>query len=278
MKYLVLGSSGQIGTPLCKYLKSQGNEVYTYDIEDDEIDQDLRLPYKLFGFISCYKPDFIFFLAFDVGGSRYLKIYQDTTEFLNNNVKIMLHTFRALEMTKVPFIFASSQMSNMSHSSYGILKALGEYYTKILDGLTVKFWNVYGIETDLDKAHVITDFILKAKENRMIDLITDGNETRQFLHADDCSRGLYILSQDFNSLDKTNDYHITSFEWTSVYDIAKIIADFYPGTIIQRGSIKDEVQKNVINVPSNFILNYWKPEISVADGIKLIIQYYEGDK
>ena len=41
--------------------------------------------------------DFIFFLAFDVGGSRYLKKYQHTFEFVNNNTRIMANTFRLLE-------------------------------------------------------------------------------------------------------------------------------------------------------------------------------------
>jgi len=42
MKYLVLGSSGQIGAELCKFLKTEGHEVLTFDIEDDSI-QDLRI-------------------------------------------------------------------------------------------------------------------------------------------------------------------------------------------------------------------------------------------
>ena len=58
-----------------------------------------------------------------------------------------------------PFVFASSQMSNMSYSPYGVMKRVGELYTKSLNGLIVKFWNVYGIEKDMEKAHVITDFI-----------------------------------------------------------------------------------------------------------------------
>lgn len=275
MKYLVLGSSGQIGAPLCDYLRSEGNTVIEFDIKRNSIYQDLRKPNILNSMIETYQPNFVFFLAFDVGGSRYLKIYQDTPEFLDNNTKIILNTFKTLREYNLPFIFASSQMSNMSHSSYGILKALGEYYSKIQNGLTVKFWNVYGVEKDLDKAHVITDFILQAKDNKIINMLTDGTETRQFLHADDASRALYILSNKFNELDKTQPYHITNFEWTSIYEIANMIAAQYPGTEINRVEAQDTVQKNLNNPPSKYILNYWKPEISVYDGIKLIVKHYE---
>ena len=41
MKYLVLGSEGQIGKPLCNYLKDLGHTVFTYDIAASPL-QDLR--------------------------------------------------------------------------------------------------------------------------------------------------------------------------------------------------------------------------------------------
>ena len=73
MKYLVLGSEGQVGGELCKYLRNLNHEVIEFDITKDN-NQDLRVKDSLIGYIeSC---DFVFFLAFDVGGSRYLKKYQ----------------------------------------------------------------------------------------------------------------------------------------------------------------------------------------------------------
>ena len=39
------------------------------------------------------KADFVFFLAFDVGGSRYLKKYQHTFQFIDNNARLMANTF-----------------------------------------------------------------------------------------------------------------------------------------------------------------------------------------
>ena len=71
-------------------------------------------------------------------------------------------------------------MSNMSYSPYGVLKNVGELYTKSLGGKIVHFWNVYG-EKDHDK-HVITDFIRKGFETGVIDMLTDGTEEREFLY------------------------------------------------------------------------------------------------
>ena len=102
----------------------------------------------------------------------------------------MHNTFSYLEMYPKPFIFASTQMSNMNHSAYGTLKRIGEHYTTILKGHIVRFWNTYGIENDPHKTHVITDFINSAISNKSILMRTTGEEKRQFLHADDCSKAL----------------------------------------------------------------------------------------
>jgi nucleoside-diphosphate-sugar epimerase len=274
MRYLVLGSAGQVGVPLCKYLTDVGHEVLTFDIVDSA-DEDLRIPNntKLSQYID--QCDFIFFLAWDVGGSRYLAKYQDTHDFISNNVKIIANTFELIKKYNKPFIFASSQMANMSYSTYGITKALGEKATASLDGVTVKFWNVYGPEHDLEKSHVITDFILKAKTTGVIDMLTDGTEYRQLLHATDCSRCLYTLSTKYTELSRNQEYHITSFEWVTILDVANIISNEFPGTIINPARSKDNVQQDKRNEADPSILNYWKPEISLKDGIKDIIKVME---
>jgi len=274
MKYLVLGSAGQVGVPLCSYLTSIGHEVLTFDLVDSE-SEDLRVPNnpKLDQYID--QCDFVFFLAWDVGGSRYLAKYQDTYDFISNNVKIIANTFEIIKKYNKPFIFASSQMANMSYSTYGTTKALGEKTTASLNGITVKFWNVYGPEHNLEKSHVITDFILKAKTTGVIDMLTDGTEYRQLLHATDCSRCLYILSTRYAELSRNQEYHITSFEWVTILDVAKIISNEFPDTVIKPAKSKDNVQQDKRNEADTSILNYWKPEISLKDGIKDIIKFME---
>lgn len=266
MKYLILGSAGQVGSEMCKFLVKNNHEVVEFDIETD-VTQDLRNRNVLDGFIE--QCDFVMFLAFDVGGSRYLKKYQHTYDFVNNNTLLTAYTFESIKKHNKPFIFTSSQMSNMSYSPYGVCKSLGEIYTAALNGLTVKFWNVYGPEHNLEKSHVITDFILKAKEGK-ITMLTDGQEERQFLHAEDCSRALMILSQRYNEIDRTQNLHITNFEWNTILDVANIISEHIPCEICP-STEKDLVQLNKKNEPDQYILNYWKPEISLEEGIKKII-------
>lgn len=275
MKYLVLGSSGQIGSALVKYLKHGGHEVIEFDIVRGN-EEDLRVPDNILLRQHMTSADFVYFLAFDVGGSRYLKAYEHTDQFLLNNARIIANTFTVLRQTGRPFIFASSQMSNMSFSSYGLLKALGEHMTRSLNGVTVKFWNVYGIEHNLAKAHVVTDFILKAKNSRSIDMLTDGTEERQFLYADDCSECLYLLSQMYSAIDRTKELHITSFEWVSILQVAKTVAEIFPGTSILPAITKDDVQKGHRNIPDPYILQFWRPKTSLRVGVGKIASELQG--
>ena len=198
-KILVLGSGGQVGAYLTEYLRCVDVEVMEFDITNGP-DQDMTVIPNGELEAKIYMADFVYFLAFDVGGSHYLKKYQHTFNFIDNNTRLMANAFGLIEKYKKPFVFASSQMSNMSYSPYGVLKRVGELYTKSLGGLIVKFWNVYGIEKDMDKAHVITDFIRKGFETGVIDMMTDGTEAREFLYAEDCCEALETVMDEYDNL------------------------------------------------------------------------------
>ena len=124
MRVTILGSSGQIGAYLTEYLRGKGHEVTEFD-KNYNIDHDMtKIPnYQLRHAIK--DSDFVFFLAFDVGGSRYLKKYQHTFKFIDNNARMLAGAFEHLAEHGKPFIFASSQMSSMSYSPYGVMKRVG---------------------------------------------------------------------------------------------------------------------------------------------------------
>ena len=280
MRITVLGSSGQIGAYLTEYLRSKDHDVREFDVVNGK-DQDMRMipNYDLHARIST--SEFVFFLAFDVGGSRYLKKYQHTFDFVNNNARLMVNAFEYLKKYEVPFVFASSQMSNMSYSPYGTLKRIGELYTETLGGLIVKFWNVYGIEKDHDKAHVITDFIRKGFEEGDFQMITDGKEERQFLYAEDCCEGLEAVMENYEELKSTDPLHITNFDYTSILDVARIIEKEFKSigkTVnISPSESKDSVQLDKRNEADRFIEKYWSPKTNLETGISKVFASMKGD-
>ena len=270
MRITILGSSGQIGTYLTEYLRKKDHDVREFDIVNGE-DQDMtKIPnYDLHARIST--SEFVFFLAFDVGGSRYLKKYQHSFDFIDNNSRIMVNAFEYLKRYEVPFIFTSSQMSNMGHSPYGVLKNVGELYTKSLNGLVTKFWNIYGIETDYQKSHVITDFIKKGFETGTIDMITDGTEEREFLYAEDCCEALEIVMENYSEFKSTDELHITSGNSISILDISREIQKQFKNIgkeiNIVPSKEKDEVQKDARNVADSYIRKWWEPKTTLTEGI-----------
>ena len=270
MRVTILGSSGQIGAYLTTYLRDKGHEVTEFDKNFDEKHDLTEIPnLRLHGAIM--NSDFVYVLAFDVGGSHYLKKYQHTFKFIDNNARMMANIFQYLDQYKKPFVFASSQMSNMSYSPYGVMKRVGELYTKSLNGLIVKFWNVYGIEKDMEKAHVITDFIKKGFETGTIDMMTDGTEEREFLYAEDCCEALETIMEKYSDFTSDDDLHITTGVSTSILGIAGTIQNLFRQagrkiTVVPAKS-KDEVQKDARNEPDNYIRQWWLPKTSVADGI-----------
>jgi len=262
MRVLVLGSRGVIGKALVSHLHRKGHDVTEWDIRID-VKHDLSNTLNNPGLQSVISnSDFVFFLAFEVGGAKF--ITKPTVDFLRRNSLIMSNTFSLLENKR--FIFASSTMSNMG-VPYGTLKLVGQQYTKLLSGITVRFWNVYGVEDHGLKSHVITDFIHQFKSTGKISMLSSGSEERQFLHARDCAECLEVIMCNFSEMPDIVD--VTSFEWTSIRAVAELIC----GEISAEPDGTDS--HTAKNEPNAHILKFWRPCISIKEGITELMKESE---
>jgi nucleoside-diphosphate-sugar epimerase len=268
---LVLGSKGQIGAYLVTELKDRGFNALEFDITIESA-QDLRIENNEILESLIVKSDYVFFLAFDVGGSGYLEHYQNSFEFISSNVRLMENTFKALNKYKKNFVFASSQMSNMNYSTYGVLKLVGEKYVQSMPwGRTVHFWNVYGFEREVEKFHVISDFAIMAKFNGLIKMRTTGEEERDFLYAVDCCEALISIMKQHSEISKERLLHLTSFKSSTIFEIASIIASRY-NSKIEKGQKKDIVQLDARNQADPYVLDFWSPKTGISEGIYKILE------
>lgn len=258
MRVLVLGSRGVIGSALVRRLRGSGHDVEEWDLAISYM-HDLRGSSVALLRSRVEACDFVFFLAYDVGGSKYLS--KPTLDFMNNNSKIMINTFT--ELTGKDFIFASSTMSNMD-VPYGALKMVGEHYTKLLGGVVARFWNVYGPQNFGDKSHVLTDLVQSFLTTGAVKLRTDGREKRQFLHCEDCASCLESMMLNYRSMRPIVD--VSSFEWITIYDAARLISENVTVCDVSGDS------HSFNNEPDTFILNFWKPKISLKRGVEELIQ------
>lgn len=210
-KNLVLGGSGAIGSHLCKHLLSIGEEVINVDIKEG---WDIRTkPLDEYSHV-----DYVWFLAWDVGGAKFLTSQKNFLDIMNNNVRICQMVFNFLQQYQIPFLFASTQLAEKDNV-YGLTKLLGEQWAQLLGGKVAKFWNVYAWEVPGERSHVIPDFIMKALINKRISLMTDGSELRQFIYATDCIQNLVkIRDTDLQEI------HVTNGHWLPIKEVAEIVA------------------------------------------------------
>jgi nucleoside-diphosphate-sugar epimerase len=137
MNNLVLGSEGFLGKRLCKFLEEKNQNVVRIDIKNSTL-QDLRNMH-----LPLDNIDRVYFLAWDVGGSKYL--YNSSTQLtqIEWNSQLMNNVFPQLKET--PFVFISSQLSEKVDTVYGVQKRTGEVWTKLHQhGVSVRLWNLYG--------------------------------------------------------------------------------------------------------------------------------------
>lgn len=258
---LVIGSEGFIGKPFCKFLEEKGETVVHFDIKRKKIEDARTFNFNLKDI------DKVYFLAWDVGGSKYL--YESKLQMgqLKWNLDLMTNVFKHVEKQKKDFLFISSQLAEECDTVYGVTKRLGEVWTHELGGVCIRVWNAYGYMEPLDiKSHVISDFIYQALSTKKIKMMTNGEEWRQFTHIQDLSNAFH-MALNTKKLKRTV-YDASSYEWVRIIDIAKIISD-YTGAKLIPGAHKGHDPLPSVNmgrVPG------WLPSISLKDGIGQMIE------
>lgn len=264
IKNLVIGSEGFIGKSFCDFLEKKGESVMRFDIKRGahEDAREAILPLK--------NIDRVYFLAWDVGGAKYL--YKEDAQLtqLDWNLKLLSNVMTQLEKSKKPFLFISSQLAEEHDTVYGVTKRLGEVWTRIIGGVFIRQWNVYGpIEEESLRSHVIADFIHQALTTGKIKMMTTGEEKRQFIHIDDVCEAWYkALNEDHKGI-----HDVTSFEWVKIIDIAKMIGETTGAKVIP-----GEKVGSTPFTPIKGKIPGWHPKIDLKEGLNKTVEHYKKNK
>lgn len=275
MKCLITGASGFIGSHLKQYLIDQGHEVvsipheYLYD------------PLALTAMALVYSPDYIFHLA--AYGNMSHQIDED--QILHANI---MGTYNLLQATKdckyKLFVnFSSSSVYGWSdqpmsekqtlrpNTLYAATKASAEYlcryfrkkYKRII--VNARLFSVYGPgEADY---RFIPTLIKNAKENKITQVMRGNHD---WIYIDDVCRAVGKIIDNAESLPHRT-FNIGTGIMTSNEEIARLITENYEP--IQQGKKSDSIVW-VANTRRLEDLN-WKPEVTIREGIKKTIAYYE---
>ncbi len=264
MNYLVLGGSGFIGRSLVLFLEQKGHTVTNLDIALNQKNDLRKIAIEnLSEFDGC------FFLAWDVGGSKYLNQKELWNSQYRNNIALINNVIPQLEKSKIPFLFVSSQLAGLDESPYSLTKFVAENYCRTIENSVVaRQWNAYGVMEKQDiKSHVVSDLVYSALTSKQINLITTGLEQRKFVHIDDICNAYYIMLTEHLG----NIYDVSAGDYISILSLAEIIRK-YTGAEIKPGLIKgiDPVVKEYSTVPG------WEPKISISSGVENLIKIMLG--
>jgi nucleoside-diphosphate-sugar epimerase len=265
---LVLGSGGLIGFPLHRRLRASGYRVL-HVLSRHHHDLRLNGTLDIFADLNI---TFVFFLAYEVGGAKFLTVPGLQRQILDFNLRITRNVFDWFERRAIRFAFASSSLT-ADNSTYGHVKRIGENRTHSAPhlGRVFRLWNAYGFEYPGPKSHAIPDFVFQCLTVGRIEMMTDGMEMRQFTHVDDIADALVAIMEHFD--EAPLDVDVSDGVWLKLIDVARSVQKQVPGCQLTAGTAPAKVQKrHEANLNSTWHQTRWRQILPFDDGVREIVE------
>ena len=301
---LVTGAGGFIGHHLVKYLAGRDYHVRGVDLVDPEFEPSAAHEFDLLDlrrWENCLEAtkdiEHVYNLAADMGGIGY--ITASHAEIASNNTLINTHMLEAARINNIERYFYSSSACvypdyrqsepdiaglkeedvypAAPEEGYGWEKLYAEklcqYYTEDhgLQTRVARFHNVYGPLGTYDGGKekvpaAICRKIAIAEDGGEIEVWGDGEQTRSFMHIDDCVEGIFRLMQSGTSepMNLGNDRMVT------INELVDIIAAVAGKTIRKRHDLSKPQGvrgRNSDNTRLAEVLG-WAPSITLEQGLK----------
>ena len=312
-RIFVTGTGGFIGHHIVKRLKKEGYRVRGADIKYPEFEKTVADEFEILDlrrrdncFIATRCIDQVYNLAADMGGIGYITAYH--ADIAHNNILINAHMLEASHLNGVErFLFSSSacvysQSKQKSadvtplreedafpadpEPGYGWEKLYTEelcrYYWKDFgfDTRIVRFHNVYGTsgtyEGGKEKAPAaISRKVALAKDGDEIEIWGDGEQTRSFMHIEDCLEGLLrLMASDYrDALNLGTDSLVT------INELVDIVSEIAVKKLIKRHDLSKPQGvrgRNSDNSRLKEVLK-WEPNISLEQGLTETYRWIENE-
>ena len=304
-KVLVTGAGGFIGHHLVKYLKNKGYWVRGVDIKQPEYDDSAADEFELLDLRrhdNCLLAtrggiEHVYHLAADMGGIGYITAFH--AEIAKNSTMINVHMLEASKANGVKrFIFSSSACIYPGYlqknpdvkplaeddaypadpeEGYGweklYMEKLCQYYREDygLETRIVRFHNVYGplgtYEGGKEKAPAaVSRKLALLEDGGTVEVWGDGEQTRSFMHVNDCCEGLYrIMHSDY-----PHPLNLGTDELITINGLYDLVADIAGKKIVKKHDLSKPQGvrgRNSDNSRLREVLG-WEPQISLREGLK----------
>lgn len=302
MTVLVAGGTGLVGSAIVRHLESRGESVLSVNSKV----VDLLDRKATFDYVLSHKPDVIIDAAARVGGIGANNKYP--VDFLSLNVQIQTNLMDAAHAAKTPnFLFLGSSCIyprdcaqpikeeylltgplEVTNSAYAVAKIAGieliksyrkQYGYKWISAMPT---NLYGPNDnfDLETSHVFPALIRKfseaAKNGGSVELWGTGSPKREFLHVDDLAKAVVVLLEKYNADDHIN---VGTGEDVTIKELAETIASAagFSGDVKWDSTKPDGTPRKVMDVSKIKSLG-WAPQISLEEGVRQTVEYYQREK
>lgn len=264
---LVLGSGGLIGSALEPILRQHGYKTL-HVLSRHHLDLRINASLDIFKGIDIA---FVFFLAYEVGGAKFLQRPELQDRILEYNIQITNNVFTWLKKNQIRYAFASSSLS-ADKSNYGYVKRMGENITLKMPhlGRVFRLWNAYGFEYPGPKSHAIPDFVFQCLIRKKVKMLTNGQELRQFTHVNDISEALIAIMENFDETPQEVD--ISDGNWLTLADTAKSAQKAVDGCELEIPEKAAKVQKrHEANLTSKWHQTKWNQKLKLDEGVQNIV-------
>jgi len=295
----VAGSTGMVGSAICRRLESQDYPV----IKHPGRKVDLRNQSAVYELLKSIRPEWVFLAAARVGG-----IYANNTfpaEFIYDNLMMqsnVMHACHELKVEKLLFLGSSCIYPKSSpqpmkeeylltgpleptNKPYAVAKIAGivmaQSYRRQYGSnfISVMPSNLYGPfdNFDLKNSHVLPALLRKTHEAKVsgaeyVEIWGTGSVLREFLHVDDLANACVFLMQNYDELEIVN---IGSGYDISVLDLAKLIREVvgFKGDLRFKSEMPDGVPQKLLDISKVTALG-WKPSITLKTGLESTYAWY----
>lgn len=300
-KIYVAGHRGLVGSAIVRRLEEKG---YTNLVLRTRDELDLLNQVAVSDFFSSQAPEYVIDSAAKVGGIK--ANMTQPADFLYENLVIqnnIIWNAKQSGVKKLLFLGSSciyprespqpmkeeyllTGKPEVTNEAYAIAKIAGmkqcEY---IYDQYGMKFiscmpTNIYGENDNFDPetSHVLPALIrrmIEAKQNGTPEIVIWGTgvSRREFLHVDDLANAAVWLLENYEDKQYLN---VGTGEDISIKDLAYMLKEIigYQGALVFDDTKPDGMPKKLLDVSRIRQLG-WHHEVSLTDGLKRTIEWYQ---
>ncbi|MFI5174102.1 MAG: UDP-glucuronic acid decarboxylase family protein [Terriglobia bacterium] len=305
MRILVTGGAGFLGSHLCERLLQHGDEVICVDnlFTGSKGNIEGLLANPSFEFI---RHDIVNPILLEVDRIYNLACPASPVQYQYNAIKTVkanvVGTMNMLGMAKrvkarilqasTSEVYGDPNVHPQRESYWGHVNPIGirscydegkrvaetlmmDYHRQNhVDIRIARIFNTYGPRMSLNDGRVVSNFIVQALQNKAITVFGQGRQTRSFCYVDDLIDGLIRFMRCENFMGPVNLGNPHEF---TILDLAKKIITLTGSRskIVRKPLPKDDPRQRCPDITLARKKLRWKPTVSLNEGLKKTIGYFE---